>query len=153
MVRLKDLPPEYAENLLNLPIQEYGPSPWATAPDLKQARVAIISTAGIHRASDAKFTGGDTDYRLLPGDLDYSELTMSHVSVNFDRSGYQQDPNVIFPLELLRQLEASGEIGSVASWHYSFMGATDPSRMTETAPQVAKLLKEDDVTAALLIPV
>ncbi|NQW21736.1 MAG: selenoprotein B glycine/betaine/sarcosine/D-proline reductase [Chloroflexi bacterium] len=153
MVRLTDLPTEYAENLKNLPIQEYGPTPWATAPDLKQARVAIISTAGIHRANDAKFAGGSADYRLLPGDLDYSELTMSHVSVNFDRSGYQQDPNLIFPLELLRQMETNGEIGSVAKWHYSFMGATDPSRMNETAPQVARLLKEDGVNAAIFIPV
>lgn len=78
---------------------------------------------------------------------------MSHVSVNFDRSGFQQDPNLVFPLELLRKLEANGEIGSVANWHYSFMGATDPTRMNETAPQVARLLKEDGVTAAILIPV
>ena len=153
MVRLTDLPPEYADHLLNLPIQDYGPAPWAPAPDLKQARVAIFSTAGIHRESDAKFAGGATDYRLIPGDLDYADLTMSHVSVNFDRSGYQQDPNVIFPLELLRQLEASGEIGSVAKWHYSFMGATDPSRLNETGAQVGRLLKEDEVTAALLVPV
>ena len=71
MVRLKDLPPEYAAHLLNLPISEYGPEPWAEAPDLKQARVAIVSTAGLHRADDAKFSGGASDYRLLPGDLDY----------------------------------------------------------------------------------
>ncbi len=153
MVRLKDLSPEYAAHLLSLPISDYGPTPWADAPELKRARVAIISTAGIHRESDAKFAGGATDYRLIPGDLDYSELTMSHVSSNFDRSGYQQDPNVIFPLQLLRQLESDGEIGSVARWHYSFMGATDPTRMIETAPQVARLLKEDGVTAAILIPV
>ncbi|MDP6273367.1 MAG: glycine/sarcosine/betaine reductase selenoprotein B family protein [Dehalococcoidia bacterium] len=153
MVRLKDLPAEYAAHLLSLPIADYGPSPWAEAPDLKQARVAIISTAGLHRESDAKFAGGADDYRLIPGDLDYSELTMSHVSVDFDRSGFQQDPNVLFPLELLRKLEANGEIGSAASWHYSFMGATDPTRMDETAGQVAKLLKEDSVTAAILIPV
>ena len=72
---------------------------------------------------------------------------------DFDRSGFQEDPNVLFPLELLRKLEANGEIGSAASWHYSFMGATDPTRMDETAGQVAKLLKEDSVTAAILIPV
>lgn len=153
MVRLSDLSAEYAENLKNLPIQDYGPAPWATAPDLKQARVAIISTAGLHRASDAKFVGGAADYRLLPGDLDFADLAMSHVSVNFDHSGYQQDPNIAFPLERLREMEANGEIGSVAKWHYSFMGATDPSRMVETAPQVARLLKEDNVTAAILVPI
>jgi D-proline reductase (dithiol) PrdB len=153
MVRLKDLLPEFADNLRGLAIQEYGPAPWVPAPDLKDARVAIISTAGIHRASDVKFAGGATDYRLLPGDLDYSDLAMSHVSVNYDRSGYQQDPNVVFPLELLRQLAANGEIDSVANWHYSFMGATEPTRMTETAQQVARMMKEDGVNAAILIPV
>jgi len=151
MVRFSDLPTEYAEDLKNLPITDYGPAPWAAAPDIKQARVAIISTAGIHRASDARFVGGAADYRLLPGDLDFAELEMSHVSVNFDRSGYQQDPNIAFPLERLREMAANGEIGSVAKWHYSLMGATDPTRMVETAPQVAKLLKEDNVTAAILI--
>ncbi len=78
---------------------------------------------------------------------------MSHVSVNFDRSGFQQDVNVVFPLPLLKELVASGEVGSIADWHYSFMGATDPSRLAETAPQVARLLKEDGVTAAILVPV
>ncbi len=58
-----------------------------------------------------------------------------------------------FPLEHLKQMAADGEIGSVAQWHYSFMGATDPTQMAETAPQVARLLKEDGVNAAILIPV
>ena len=153
MVRLADLPPEIAANLLEVPIQDYGPAPWVSGPDVKNARVAIISTAGLHRADDTKFARGSAEYRLLPGDLDYSDLAMSHVSVNFDRSGFQQDPNLVFPLELLRKLEANGEIGAVANWHYSFMGATDPTRMNDTASQVARLLKEDGVTAAILIPV
>ena len=153
MVRLADLPPEIAANLLEVPIQDYGPAPWVSATDLKNARVAIISTAGLHRADDTKFARGSAEYRLLPGDLDYADLAMSHVSVNFDRSGFQQDPNLVFPLELLRKLEANGEIGAVANWHYSFMGATDPTRMNDTASQVARLLKEDGVTAAILIPV
>ena len=51
---------------------------------------------------------------------------MSHISVNFDRSGFQQDLNVVFPVERLREMAADGEIGSVAD---SFMGATDPEQM------------------------
>ena len=47
----------------------------------------------------------------------------------------------------------AGEIGSVAQWHYSFMGATDPTRMVGTAPEVARLLKEDGVSAVILVPV
>jgi len=153
MVRLSDLPADYADGLRNQKMPEFGPTPWVAGPDLKTARIAIISTAGLHRASDPKFAGGSADYRILPVDLDYSELAQSHVSINFDRSAFQQDVNVVFPLEHLKQMAADGEIGSVAQWHYSFMGATDPTRMVETAPQVAKLLKEDGVTAAILIPV
>ena len=153
MVRLSDLPPDYADGLRNQKMPEFGPAPWVPGPDLKTARIAIVSTAGLHRASDPKFAGGSADYRILPDDLDYSELAQSHVSINFDRSAFQQDVNVVFPLDHLKQMAADGEIGSVAQWHYSFMGATDPTRMVETAPQVAKLLKEDGVTAAILIPV
>ena len=50
-------------------------------------------------------------------------------------------------------METNGEIGSVAAWHYSFMGATNPEKMDETGAEVARLLKEDGVNAALLVPV
>jgi D-proline reductase (dithiol) PrdB len=153
MVRLSDLPPDYAENLRSLPLPEFESTPWVPGPDLKSARVAVVTTAGLHRASDPKFAGGAGDYRLLPDDLDYADLVMSHASINFDRSGYQQDVGVVLPLENLRRLATEGEIGSLAKWHYSFMGATDPARMAGTAPQVAQLLKHDGVDAVILVPV
>ena len=78
---------------------------------------------------------------------------MSHSSVNFDRSAFAQDVNVVFPIDLIRGLAQDGEIGSVAEWHYSFMGATDPTRMIATGPQVGRILRGDRVTAALLVPV
>ena len=153
MVRLSDLPADVAAGILALPVQENAMAPWTPVNDLTQARVAIVTTAGLHRRSDSRFVGGSAEYRLLPGDVDPADIVMSHVSINFDRSGFQQDVNVVFPVELLRSLADNGEIGSVAQWHYSFMGATDPSRMEETGRQVATLLKEDGVTAAILVPV
>jgi len=153
MVRLSDLPPEVAAGYLRVPLPSFDATPWEPSPPLGAARVAIVSTAGLHRRSDAKFAGGAADYRIIPGDVDYSELVMSHASVNFDRSGFQQDVNVVFPLEHLHSLADAGEIGSVAAWHYSFMGATDPTRMEETGAQVGRLLKQDAVDVALLVPV
>ena len=47
---------------------------------------------------------------------------MSHVSVNFDRTGFQRDLNVVLPRDRLDELVASGKIGGVAPEHYSFMG-------------------------------
>ncbi len=153
MVRLSDLPEPVANFYQNMAMPEFGPTPWAAPPDVQGARIAIVSTAGLHRRDDTPFGPGDSSYRIITGDVDYADVIMRHQSVNFDRGAFQQDLNVAFPLEHLRTLAASGEIGSVAQWHYSFMGATDPTRYEETGAQVSKLLKDDGVDAALLIPI
>jgi D-proline reductase (dithiol) PrdB len=153
MVRLSDLAPAMADALRAVPLPTFDTVPWVSPPPLPAQRIALISTAGLHRRSDDNFRPGASDYRLIPGDVAPGDLVMSHVSVNFDRSGFQQDLNVVFPLELLKQLAESGEIGSVAGWHYSFMGASDPSTMEQSGAEVARLLKGDGVDAALLVPV
>jgi D-proline reductase (dithiol) PrdB len=50
-------------------------------------------------------------------------------------------------------LAKEGVIASVASFHYSFMGATDPRQMETQAREVAGLLQKDGVSGALLVPV
>ena len=50
-------------------------------------------------------------------------------------------------------MEEEGLIGSVASNHYSFMGATDPRDMEDDARQLAGVLKSDQVDAVVLLPV
>ena len=78
---------------------------------------------------------------------------MSHVSTNFDRTGFQYDANIAFPIERLRELAAEGVIGSVADYHYSFMGATAPDDMAPTVDFLAPILKQDNVDAVLLVPI
>ncbi|MCA9825814.1 MAG: selenoprotein B glycine/betaine/sarcosine/D-proline reductase [Dehalococcoidia bacterium] len=153
MVRLSDLPEATAKFYQDMEMPALPLGSWTPAPPLSQARVAIVTTAGIHRRGEPNFRGGAGDYRVLPGDIEPGEIVMSHVSVNFDRSAFQQDLNTVFPLEHLETLAAEGTIASVASWHYAFMGATDPTAMEPSAREVARLLKEDGVNAALLVPV
>ena len=153
MVRLSDVPGPVGGFLATMPMPEFASTPWVEAPPLKDVTVAIIPTAGLHRRDDRPFHGGASDFRLVPADVDYANLAMSHYSVNFDRSGYQQDVNVAFPLERLHTLAANGEIGSVSDWHYSFMGATAPEQLAESAAEVGRLLKDGGVTAAVLIPI
>jgi len=78
---------------------------------------------------------------------------MSHISTNFDRTGFQQDWNVVFPLDRLHELAQERIIGSVATFHYAFMGATEPSHMEAAAHALADLLTQDHVNAVCLIPV
>ena len=153
MAYLEKLPPALAEHLAHLDCPTFADTPWVTGPPLNQRRVAVVSTAGLHRRQEPPFAGFSDEYRVIPSDTPPEDLVMSHISVNFDRSGYMQDLNLVWPLDRLRELRDEGAIGSLAEFHYSFMGATDPRPMEPGARQVARLLMADQVDAVLLIPV
>ena len=154
MARLASMTPEEQKHLEALKCPTFEKTPWAKGPPLNRRRVAIISTAGIHTAKDRPFTFDPGDYyRIIPGDIKAADLLISHVSTNFDHSGFQQDINVLFPIDRLNELAEDGTIGSVADFHYSFMGAVDPMAMESEARSLAGLLKKDHVDALLLLPV
>jgi D-proline reductase (dithiol) PrdB len=153
MTRLSDLPPAQAKRLAELECPDFETTPWVTGPALSQRRVAIVSSAGLVVRGEDPFRGRDADYRVIPADTKPDQLLISHISVNFDRTGFQEDWNVVFPLDRLNELAAHGVIGSVAEVHYSFMGATDPVQMEPHARQLAGLLKRDQVDVVILPPV
>lgn len=154
MVRLDQMSEQARKHLKDLPCPTFETNPWAEGPPLRERRVAIVSTAGLHRREERPFTSEPGDYyRVIPGDIKASELFMSHMSTNFDHTGFQQDWNVVFPVDRLREFAEEGIIGSVADFHYSFMGALDPMKMEQEARRLASILKKDHVDALLLIPV
>lgn len=152
-MRLSDMGEPERSRLWNLACPTFESEPWVAGPPLKERRVAMISTAGLHRRDDRPFELNAADYRVIPGSVAADELIITHASTNFDRSGFQQDPNVMLPLDRLRELAAEGTIGAMADFHYSFMGATAPEAMEPTARHLAALLKRDAVDAVLLVPV
>ncbi len=105
----------------------------------------------MHR-NDRPFSLGAVDYRILDAESD-EPILMSHISTNFDRSGFVQDTNLVMPLDRLCTMAERGEIGSMARYHYSFMGATEPEKMKPAAEQLAATLGGDEVTGVLLVPV
>jgi len=153
MARLNRMPEPMKSHLANLPCPTFENRPWVLGKPLAQRRIAIISTAGLQKRGDRPFEGTTGDYRVIPGDIAAKDLVMSHISTNFDRTGFQQDWNVVFPLDRLKELAEEGAIGSVASYHYSFMGATHPAEMEPAARNLAVLLKGDRVDGVILVPV
>ena len=153
MARLDQLPEPQRSHIAKLICPSFETSPWVAGPSLERRRVSIISTAGLHRRGDRPFEGMTGDYRVIPGDVQAGDLVITHVSTNFDRTGFQRDWNIMFPIDRLRELAAEKIIGSVADYHYSFMGAADPALMEFAARNLAALLKGDQVDAALLVPV
>jgi D-proline reductase (dithiol) PrdB len=153
MTRLTDLPPAQAKRLAELECPDFDTRPWVSGMPLSQRRVAIVSSAGLFRRGEDPFRGRDPDYRVIPTETRPNELLISHISINFDRTGFQEDWNIVFPIDRLSELAAEGAIGSVARTHYSFMGATDPLQMEPCAREVAGRLKADAVDAVILSPV
>jgi D-proline reductase (dithiol) PrdB len=150
---LSDLPPAQAQRLAELECPDFATRPWVAGPALAQRRVAIVSSAGLVVRGEDPFRGRDPDYRAIPATITAGDLLCSHISINFDRTGFQEDWNVVFPLDRLRELAAEGTIGSVAQTHYSFMGATDTLQMEPHARDLAGRLKQDQVDAVILSPV
>ena len=155
MVRLADLPPDERQHLIAKNMEPLRPPVFVAArKPLSQRRVALITTAGLHTRDEPSFDLMDASYRVIPGNLHDDELVMSHSSVNFDRSGFQEDLNVVFPIDRFRELVDERIVGSLADTHFSFMGSLVLPPMLEAgARHVASLLRKDGVDTAFLTPV
>ncbi len=154
MVRMADLP-EFDQNILmGMECPAFETRPWAEGPPLNRRRVAMITTAGLHMRSDRPFQMGQPDlYRVIPGYAGSSDLIMSHGAASFDRTGYQRDLNVVFPIDRLRELAEEGAILSLADYHYAFGTPLNMAQSETAAKELGDLLKKDNVNAVLLFPV
>lgn len=153
MVRVDEFPEEFQEEFRNRDMPRFDTTSLVAGPPLAERRVALISTAGLHRRGDRPFTENSGDFRIIPADIPDEDLVMSHVSTNFDRIGFMKDADVAFPLNRLKELEAEGFVGSVANFHFSFMGATPPEQMQPNVRDIISTLQADEVDAVVLCPV
>ena len=159
MPRFEDLDPDSQEFFANFQCRDDGPPPWTPLKKpLGECKVAIVTSSGLIRKSDTPFDlsnpEGDPSYRVIPADTNPRELTFSHVSTNWDRTGFAMDVNVIFPLHRLKELVSEGFIGSLAQNYYAFMGAifnVEPL-IASSAPDVGRQLADAGVDIALMVP-
>lgn len=129
-------------------------APWAslTMP-LNRSVVALISSGGVYHRDQAPFhTKDDTSYRELPKDVDVRDLRISHFG--YRPGDATADPNCVFPIVPLRELESERVIGKLADVAYSFMGGIYSARKVreELAPRLIDQLKGNGVDVAYLVP-
>jgi len=141
------------------PIVVKEPIPWTKLDKpISESRVALITTAGIHHASQQPFDlqdeDGDPTFRILDGSTLLDNFIISHDS--YDHTHAEKDPNVVFPLERLKEFEREGTIGELAPHHYGFMGHILgkhlPELVEKSAVEVAAHLKNDQVDLVILTP-
>ncbi len=154
MARIKDLQEPAQKILMGMECPVFETRPWVNGPPLNRRRVALITTAGLHLRTDRPFQMNQPDYyRVIPGDARDNDLIMSHGASSFDRTGYQRDLNVVFPLDRVRELAEAGVIGSIADYHYSFGTPLGMPEYQIAAEELSALFKKDNVNAVLLFPV
>jgi D-proline reductase (dithiol) PrdB len=121
---------------------------------LNQCRVALSASGGIYQAGQLAFHFKDDDsYRAIPKDVNIRDLRVTHFA--YDMTDARRDPNCVFPIDPLRQLEREGFIGELAPLHYTFMGGIYSSRKVRDnlAPVITEELVKHHVDVLLLVPV
>lgn len=147
----------------DIPDQPYsGAIPWTPLKKpLKETTFTLVTTAGISMKSDPPFdlerekrepAWGDPSFRKIPRTATESDIEVSHLHIN---TGYiKEDINVMLPLARFAEFEKEGVIGSLAPTCYSFYGfqMDATALLSESAPQMADLMRQEDVEAVLLTP-
>ena len=94
--------------------------------ELAKSTVAIVTAGGVHRRDQEPFNIanelGDLGYRVLDEDVDSADLMVTHH--HYDHSDADKDINVVFPIDVLRDLQNEGFIREVARKHIGYMGYT-----------------------------
>ena len=126
MPRLEHLPELARNTVLTFPAQVNAETPWTPLRrSLGEARVALVTTAGLHLRGDTPFVSDhrtpDQSYRRLPSRTPTTDIVQSHTSIGFDRTGIQRDLNVTYPVDRLRELQqhgagSSSSMGPSAAW-------------------------------------
>jgi D-proline reductase (dithiol) PrdB len=141
------------------------------AKPLSQARLAVVTSSGHFVAGDDPrpfgvenmtqeeaieriddFLRTDPQLSAIPVDTPKEQLRARHGG--YDIRSAQADPNVVVPLEHLRDLWREGSIGELAPTAYSFVGACAQMPLVKrVGPQWIELLRQQQIDAALMVPV
>lgn len=130
---------------------------------LAKSRIALVTTGGLyHLGHDRPFdqererrepAWGDPSYRVLPTDMDLKDVGVSHLHIS--PKDVLADPNILLPVERMKELVAEGRVGSLAAKAYSFMGyqgfpADHSGWKGKYGPEVLAALQAERVDAVLL---
>src|SRR5207247_5435304 len=89
--------------------------------DLATATVALVSATGVYAPGQEPFPTedpGDITVRTIEAATETSALKIAHH--HYDHSEADGDPNIVFPLDTLRELAGEGFIAAINDKHYSY---------------------------------
>jgi len=119
---------------------------------LATATVALVSATGVYAPDQEPFPTedpGDVTVRVIAADADVASLRIAHH--HYDHSEADADPNIVFPLESLRELVREGVIAAVNDKHYTYGFTTRLRELYEqTFPDIADKIERSKTKLVLL---
>ncbi|MFN2426196.1 MAG: glycine/sarcosine/betaine reductase selenoprotein B family protein [Candidatus Binatia bacterium] len=130
------------------------PVPWTPlVKPLSECRVALASSGGVYVDGQPPFHfRDDSSMRIVPADIDPACLRVAHFGYPTDDA--EKDPNCVFPLERLREMEADGTIGELSPRAITFMGGIYSQRrvLEDLVPAVLDIVRQDNVDLFYIVP-
>ncbi len=145
MAQLSDLKLKYRLLIQGYPFRriDWRPGTSLRKP-LKDARIALITTAGVYLPSqkpfDQSYRHGDCSFRAIPWGTPVETLQIGQSSDAFDHSGIETDRNLALPLDRLRELVEAGVVGEAAPRQFSIMGSliAPAGLISESGPELRR---------------
>lgn len=131
-------------------------SPAAPVADMKKARIAIVTSGGIvptgnpdHIESSNATKWGKYDItgmeRLSPDDF-------TSIHGGYDRQFAIADPNVVVPLDALRELEKAGEFGELVNYFCTTTGTgTATASAAKFGTEIGQMFVDEHVDGVILV--
>ena len=118
-----------------------------------ESTIGLFASCGVQLPEEPPL--GETEdisFRLIPRDTPVSKLVIAHQTKV--RKWAVEDPNVAFPLDRMKELEAEGVIGRLAHTAVSIVGSIQ--RFTElverTVPAIQKIYESQGVDLVFFFP-
>lgn len=130
--------------------------PAAPIKDIKKAKIAVVTSGGIiptgnpdHIESSNATKWGKYDItgmdRLSPDDF-------TSIHGGYDRQFAIANPNVVVPLDALRELEKAGEFGELVNYFCSTTGTgTATASAARFGTEIGKMLVDEHVDGVILV--
>ena len=120
--------------------------------ELADTVVGIVGAVGVHRRDQEPFPTedpGGIDYRAIAADTVLTDLVISHH--HYDHSDADTDPNIVLPIETLRELAAAGVIAAPADRHFSYGFTTRLRELyEETFPKLVRDIERSKADAVIV---
>jgi D-proline reductase (dithiol) PrdB len=120
--------------------------------DLATAVVTLVTATGVHQHDQEPFVTedpGEVTYRVIDGETQASSLRIAHH--HYDHSEADADPNIVFPIDAVRELAAEGVIARLNDKHYSYGFTTRLKELYETTfPEIADKIERSKTRLVLM---